>query len=149
MNAIIIYYSVTGMTLKAAKNIMDGLREKDVIVDMKSSKQITEFTNLDYDYIIIGGPVHAMNIAQPISKLLKMIKDRLIGKKVSFFITYSLFSGDQVLEKLEMKMKEKGINVIPGKAKRISHLRGIISSITGGKSSFDDFIEFGRNITIS
>ena len=51
MNALIIYYSLTGMTLKAAKYIMDGLREKDIIVDLKSVKQIDENTKLDYDYI--------------------------------------------------------------------------------------------------
>jgi menaquinone-dependent protoporphyrinogen IX oxidase len=149
MNALIIYYSLTGMTLKAAKYIMDGLREKEIIVDLKSVKQIDETTNLDYNYIIIGGPVHAFNIARPVKKLLDTIKEKLRGKKVAFFVTFTLIGGEQVLKKLEEEARDLEAIVISGVTKRTSRVSDLFNTVLGSRPVFEDMKEFGRNIAVS
>ena len=55
-NAVIIYFSNTGNTKKVAKSVYEGLKAKEVEVELKEVSDAYDIDLLDYDLICIGSP---------------------------------------------------------------------------------------------
>jgi len=108
---LIIYYSKTGHTRIIANNLHDYLKNNTVHIDIEEILEISPKSGLlgylmdgkdaifkknspihpvkknitDYDLIIIGTPVWAWTMSNPIRYFIKLYKNDF--KKVAFFIT--------------------------------------------------------------
>jgi flavorubredoxin len=100
--ALIIYYSSTGNTEKAAQAIRIGFEEAGVQVTMKKPQEAADLDYFNYDLVCIGSPSIEWHPAKPICDLLKKnlaahrkegkIKlgaPKVPGKNALIFITYS------------------------------------------------------------
>lgn len=59
-----------------------------------------EFDETKYDYIIIGTPVWASSFTPPIRTFIKDNKEKLKGKEISAFVTYSGGGAEKAIEKM-------------------------------------------------
>jgi len=100
--ALIIYFSNTGNTEKAAQAIKIGLEEAGVQVTMKKPQEAVGLDYFNYDLVCVGSPSIEWHPASPICDLLKKnlaahrkegkIKlgaPKVLGKNALIFITYS------------------------------------------------------------
>ncbi|MBR2704538.1 MAG: flavodoxin [Clostridia bacterium] len=60
-----------------------------------------EFDSDKYDHIIFGTPVWAACFVPPIRTFIKENKEKLAGKKISIFVSFSGGGADKVIEKLK------------------------------------------------
>jgi len=134
MRTIIVYYSFTNTTHRAAHVMMDILKSKgdDVIpVRIRPLAEETNFlkqcrdaflskkpelyrTLLDvskFDRVIIGSPVWAFKPAPAINTYLDKCST-LEGKEALCFVTYGSGVGkDKALESIKVSLEKKGANV--------------------------------------
>ena len=100
--ALIIYYSSTGNTEKAAQAIRMGFEEAGVQVTMKKPQEAADLDYFNYDLVCIGSPSIEWHPANPICDLLKknlaahrkegkirLGAPKIPGKNALIFITYS------------------------------------------------------------
>lgn len=100
--ALIVYWSQTGNTQKAALAIKEGLEAAEVEVSLKKPKEAADVNYFDYDLVCIGSPSIQWHPAKPIddfltSKLATHRKDgkikptapKIAGKNALIFVTYS------------------------------------------------------------
>lgn len=106
MKILVVFYSRSGRTKKAAEAISDILKcDKEEIFDTKSREAILGFLSAGsdanlrrltaikeiknnpslYDLVIIGTPIWSSNISTPIRTYLSLYKEDF--KKVAFFCT--------------------------------------------------------------
>lgn len=106
MKILVVFYSRSGKTKKAAEAISDILKcDKEEIFDTKSRKGIPGFLSAGtdanlrrltaikeiknnpslYDLVIVGTPIWSSNISTPIRTYLSLFKEEF--KKVAFFCT--------------------------------------------------------------
>ncbi len=139
--SLIVYFSLTGNTERAAEIISEFLKKKGINVSLFKLvsehnysffkncqlalkekeiplKKIPEINN--YDFLFIGSPVWAFNITPPIRTFLN--KSNLSGKSVFLFTTYGSGIGKgKAMRNFEKLVKEKG-----GKIKGKIELKGKI-----------------------
>jgi flavodoxin len=114
MKTLVVFYSRTGNTKRAAKDIAENIKsDVDEIIDKKSRKGIfgwlgggrdafkKKLTDIrykkdpaEYDLVIIGTPVWAGTMAPAVRTYL--IKQKI--KKVAFFCTYGGNKGKSFIE---------------------------------------------------
>jgi flavodoxin len=100
--ALIIYWSKTGNTEKAANAIKAGLETAGVQVTIKKTEEAENLDYFDYDLVCIGSPSYSWHPPEPMANFLKnkfaayrkegKIKPRapkVIGKNALIFVTYS------------------------------------------------------------
>ena len=106
MKILVVFYSRSGKTKKAAEAISEILKcDKEEIFDMKSREGIVGFLSAGtdanlrrltaikeikndpslYDLVIIGTPIWSSNISTPVRTYLSLYKEEF--KKVAFFCT--------------------------------------------------------------
>jgi len=69
--ALIIYYSSTGNTEKAAQAIRMGFEEAGVLVTMKKPQEAADVDYFSYDLVCVGSPSIEWHPANPICDLLR------------------------------------------------------------------------------
>ena len=123
LKTIIIYYSKTGHTLDAAKDIAVGMQENNITPDIKDVKDIKYPDLANYDLVLVGSPCHtgsmpfSSGIAGPIKEFLESIpKDFLKGKKAAAFSVHGLSGGKTTVESIEKRLRLAGadIDISPG-----------------------------------
>jgi menaquinone-dependent protoporphyrinogen IX oxidase len=123
LKTIIIYYSKTGHTLDAARDIAVGMKENNVTPDIKDVKDIKYPELANYDLVLVGSPCHtgtmpfSSGIAGPIKEFLESIpKDFLKGKKAAAFSVHGLSGGKTTVESIEKRLRLAGadIDISPG-----------------------------------
>lgn len=100
--ALIVYWSKTGNTKKAATAIKEGLEQAGLQVTMKEQHEAENVDFFEYDLVCVGAPSYSWHPPEPMDKFLKskFAKYRQEGKikpsapKVSgenalIFVTYS------------------------------------------------------------
>lgn len=100
--ALIVYWSKTGNTMKAAQAIKIGLEEDGVQVIEKKPSEANVLDFFDYDLVCIGSPSIQWHPAKPIDDFLKALLARyrnqgriapsapkVPGKNALIFVTYS------------------------------------------------------------
>jgi flavorubredoxin len=100
--ALIIYFSSTGNTEKAAQAIKMGLEKAGVGVTVRRSQDAADLDYFNYDLVCVGSPSIEWHPANPICDLLKKnlaahrkegkIKlgaPKIAGRNALIFITYS------------------------------------------------------------
>lgn len=69
--AIVIYWSKTGNTEKAAKAIYEALKEKNIEVDIKEVQEAKDINYFDYDLVCIGSPTYQWSPPEEVDKFLQ------------------------------------------------------------------------------
>jgi len=133
MKILVIYYSQTGKTERAAKKLVDilksrGAEVKQARIEPEEEKDyntnITEarkgvaarikptLTDVSvYDLVCVGTPVWSSSPAPPVNGYLATCSG-LKGKKAACFATHGGGNARSTLEKLRAKLEEKGAKVI-------------------------------------
>lgn len=123
LKTIIIYYTKTGHTLDAARDIAVGMKENNVTPDIKDVNDIKYPDLANYDLVVVGSPCHtgsmpfSSGIAGPVKEFLESIpKDFLKGKKAAAFSVHGLSGGKTTVESIEKRLRLAGadIDVSPG-----------------------------------
>lgn len=108
MKTLIVYCSSHGTTEKAVQRVSEWLEGEVLAVDLKRDK-IT-FNVKDYDFIIIGGSIHAGSIQGKIKHFIAKHYNELLTKKLGLFIC-CWHDGETALEQFDMAFPEKLRNV--------------------------------------
>jgi len=100
--ALIIYWSKTGNTEKAANAIKQGLEEANVHVTLKKPEEAENLDYFDYDLVCVGFPSRHWHPPEQITDFLKKKHNfyrengkirlgapKVGGKKAVIFVTYS------------------------------------------------------------
>jgi len=87
MKVLIAYFSQTGNTEKIAKVLYDeASQENDV--EMIKIEEVDPVKLSGYDFIFIGSPIHAANIANDVKGFLEKLPESS-GTKLAGFITHA------------------------------------------------------------
>jgi flavodoxin len=135
--ALVVYFTVTGHTKKAAEDIGKGMENKGIEVSIKS---VVDFSQKDVEpveIVVFGSPTHLSRPATKIKEAMEKLEERsLKGKWVSAFTCMAIRGGDKVLKSLEEMLKEKGAkNFIPGV---VIHAGALLSLVKGRDASPED-----------
>lgn len=151
MQALIVYYSLTGNTAQAAKYIAKGLEGENVGVTLLNTYKAKPEDLNNKDIIIIGSPTHMNAPAMEIRRFLNKLPEKAFAnKKVAVFTTYILFGGETALSAIEEIAREKGATkVLPGLTRQASILRNLWNVITGSTETEEAWIAFGNQIAKS
>ena len=112
MKVLVTYLSQTGNTEKIAKAICEEASRTNETV-LKKLEDVSPGDVAEYDFILIGSPLHSGNLAEPVQKFLSSIQAGS-GQKMAGFIThFTLAYPDQDMdgftEPIKAACKEKGI----------------------------------------
>lgn len=115
MKVLVAYFSQTGNTEKIARAIHEEASGNNE-VELKKLEEADPSALDQYDFIFIGSPLHAGNLAGTVKDFLKAIKAGS-GQKMAGFITHAAPAyPDQDMEKfaepIKTACKEKGIEYI-------------------------------------
>ncbi len=151
MQALIVYYSLTGRTAQAAKYISKGLEEANVVVTRIKAHVAKPEDLANKDIIIIGTPVHVSAPAIEVRRFLNKLPEKALEKKkVSFFASYFLSGQETALSTMEEVARDKGATkIIPGLARRSSVLRELWNMVTGSTEDEEAWVAFGKLIATS
>lgn len=89
MNALIVYYSLTGKTRKLAEKLAEQLECDIEKIPMFGA---TKLSPDQYDLVVVGTPIWLYAPAFPAARFLSKNKDKL--RKVAFFCTYDTTIGN-------------------------------------------------------
>lgn len=150
MQALIVYYTLTGQTSKAAKAIKEGLESENVVVTAVNVHQAKIEDLANKDIIVFGTPVHMGSPALELRRFLnKLPEDVLTGKKIAVFATYTFLEGTAISTIEEIARDKGATNIVPGLARAGGILRTLWNMITGSTEEEDAWGSFGRSIVTS
>ena len=112
MKVLVTYFSQTGNTEKIAKAICEEASRANE-AELKKLEEVSPGDVAGFDFILIGSPLHAGNLAGPIKDFLGSIQAGT-GQKMAGFIThfapaYPEQAMDGFTEPMKAVCKEKGI----------------------------------------
>ncbi|MFS0777952.1 flavodoxin domain-containing protein [Neobacillus sp. 3P2-tot-E-2] len=108
MKTLIVYCSSHGTTEKAVQMVSEWLEGEVLAVDLKRDK-IT-FDVHDYDFVIIGGSIHAGSIQGKIKNFIGKQYEELLTKKLGLFLC-CWHDGETALEQFDKAFLEELRNV--------------------------------------
>ncbi|MEH7492138.1 flavodoxin domain-containing protein [Neobacillus niacini] len=108
MKTLIVYCSSHGTTEKAVQMVSEWLEGEVLTVDLKRDK-IT-FDVCDYDFVIIGGSIHAGSIQGKIKNFIGKQYEELLTKKLGLFLC-CWHDGETALEQFDKAFPEELRNV--------------------------------------
>ena len=112
MKVLVTYFSQTGNTEKIAKAICEEASQANE-VDLKKLEDVGAGDIAGYDFIFMGSPLHASNLAGPVKDFLGGLQAGS-GQKMAGFITHSApaypeQAMDGFTEPIKTACQEKGI----------------------------------------
>ena len=112
MKVLVTYFSQTGNTEKIAKAICEEASRANE-AELKKLEEVSPGDVAGFDFILIGSPLHAGNLAGPTKDFLGSIQAGT-GQKMAGFIThfapaYPEQAMDGFTEPMKAACKEKGI----------------------------------------
>jgi len=112
MKVLVTYFSKTGNTEKIAKAICEEASRANE-AELKKLEEISPGDVAGYDFLLIGSPLHASNLAEPVKEFLGGIQAGS-GQKMAGFIThfapaYPDQAMDGFTEPMKAACKKKGI----------------------------------------
>lgn len=84
MKTLIVYCSSHGTTEKAVQLLSEWMEGDVLAVDLRRDKVLFEVK--DYDFVIIGGSIHAGSIQGKIKHFIGKYQDILLTKKLGLFL---------------------------------------------------------------
>lgn len=125
MKALIVYWTHTGHTRRAAEDIAAGLRSAGVEVDMADLQANSSPDPAGYEVLLVGSPCHAgsiklagTGIAAAMEHWLRgLAKGSLDGKTAAAFSVHSKLGAGRTVGSIEGLLADAGAKVIsPGPA---------------------------------
>jgi len=112
MKVLVTYFSQTGNTEKIARAICEEASQANE-AELKKLEDVSNDDLSGYDFIFIGSPIHAGNLAGPIKEFLGGVQANP-GQKMAGFIThfapaYPEQAMDKFTEPITTACQEKGI----------------------------------------
>jgi len=112
MKILITYFSQTGNTEKIA-NAIGEVAAQGNETEIKKMEEVDAGSVSGYDFIFIGSPLHAANLAGPVKKFLEGLQAGA-GQKLAGFIThfapaYPDQAMDGFVEPIKVACTDKGI----------------------------------------
>ncbi len=131
MATAIVYRSHHGTTLKVAKMLQEKINDEVIdLINIKESKS----PNLDqYDWIIIGGSIHAGKLQKDLSQFMKKQQDVLLKKNLGLFLCC-------------MEQNEKATAQLNDAFPENYRNQAIDSMIAGGEFNFEKMNVFEKMI---
>jgi flavodoxin I len=112
MKVLVIYFSQTGNTEKIAMAICEEASQANE-AELKKLEDINTDEVAGYDFIFIGSPLHASNLAAPVKEFLAGIQasssQKMAGFITHFAPAYPEQAMDGFTEPIKSACKEKGI----------------------------------------
>ncbi|MFP7296568.1 flavodoxin domain-containing protein [Neobacillus niacini] len=103
MKTLIAYCSSHGTTEKAVQLLSEWMEGEVLAVDLKRDR-IT-FDVSDYDFVIIGGSIHAGSIQGKIKHFITKHHDELLTKKLGLFLC-CWHDGETAIEQFDLAFPE-------------------------------------------
>ena len=119
MATLIIHWTKTGHTGRAAEDVAATLRDAGAEVDVVNLRE-ADAPSLDaYELVVVGSPCHAgsvpgagSGIAPKVAKWLSSLPDEaLTGKRAAAFVVHSSLGGARTLASIERLLREKGAEI--------------------------------------
>ena len=112
MKVLVAYFSQTGNTEKVAKAIQKEATQGNE-VELKKLEEVNPGDIATYDFVFLGSPLHAANLAAPVKEFLGNIQAGS-DQKMAGFITHSApaypeQAMDGFTEPIKTACQEKGI----------------------------------------
>ena len=112
MKVLVTYFSKAGNTEKIAKAICEAAALANE-AELKKLEDVSPGDVAEYDFILIGSPLHSSNLAVPVKEFLGILPASS-GQKMAGFIThfapaYPEQAMDGFTEPIQAACKEKGI----------------------------------------
>ncbi len=105
-DVLIAYYTETDTTKEISQYICDKLTNKDYQVTLQPLDQVTQLD--EYNTIILGTPIHGMQIDQNAKAFLDTNLDQLSQKTIGlFYNSYLLDNGHKIWQKAIRKAYNK------------------------------------------
>ncbi|MEE9516762.1 MAG: flavodoxin family protein [Candidatus Adiutricales bacterium] len=139
MKVLVTYFSQTGNTEKIAKAICETAAQENE-VELKKLEEVSAADTAGYDFVFIGSPLHAANLAAPVKKFLGAMQAGP-GQKIAGFIThFAPAYPDQAMggfiEPITTACQEKGIEY-----------RGCFDCQGALTESLHEAVKKGQNLT--
>lgn len=98
MKTLVVYYTQTNSSKEVSEYIKSHLTKNDWEVD---TANITDSPNLSqYECIILGGPIHGMNLATELKTYINNNRSILKDKKVALYnVSYTYYNGRKLFKK--------------------------------------------------
>ena len=119
MKALIIYYTKTGHTEQAAKDIARGLESAGVGTVVMPAENLRNVSVKDHDVVAVGTPTYGHRRYQQPAKWVKVFLDSLSpngleGKVCGAFAVYAGVGGSKLVKSLEKTLQGLGATVVEG-----------------------------------
>lgn len=119
LRALIIYYSKTGHTESAAKDIARGLTDEGAQVDIVPVAQFKPGTIRSYDVLVVGSPTYGntryRKAAPPVQKALDSLSPMALENRVAgAFTVHAGMGGEKVVTVMERQLAGLGAKVVTG-----------------------------------
>ncbi|MDD5748667.1 MAG: flavodoxin domain-containing protein [Actinomycetota bacterium] len=119
MKALIVYYTKTGHTAQAAKDISKGLLLEDVQCDVVSAQMGLNKDIREYEIVVFGSPTYGTKgyryPAKRIQDFLDSLSsDTLSGKVCGAYTVNAEFGGRKLKRAMEMQLLKAGAEVVEG-----------------------------------
>jgi flavodoxin len=123
MNAVIIFWTKTGHTQRAAEDLALGLRDSGASVELVDLRHAGLPDLAGYDIIVVGSPCHAgsmkfagTGIAKPVEAFLRGLPPgSLEGKTAAAFAVHGNLGAERTRGSIEGLLADAGARVIaPG-----------------------------------
>ena len=157
MRAIVIHWSKTGHTRRAAEDVAAGLRESGATAELLDLQHAEAPDLTPYDIVVVGSPCHAgsvkfagTGIAKPVEGFLRgSQRGALAGKVAAAFAVHGNLGAERTRGSIEGLLADAGARVVaPGPIVKA----GVPFSLwEGPQASADDrgkCREFGRKLGV-
>ena len=112
MKVLVTYFSQTGNTEKIARSMCEEASRANE-AELKKLEEVGPDDVAGYDFILIGSPLHASNLAEPVKEFLGSIQAGSAQKMAGFITHFAPAYPDQAMdgftEPMKAACKEKGI----------------------------------------
>jgi len=152
LQALILYYSLTGRTALAAKFIAKGLEAENVVVTTMSTRKAQPEDLKNKDILIFGTPVHVSAPAMELRRFLNKLPEDALKKtkKFAIYTTYFLSGSEMALSTIEEILRDKGASgEIQKLARRAGFFRSLWHVVTGDTQDEEAWIAFGKLVATS
>jgi len=111
---IVIYDTKFGNTEKIARALARGMEKQEVKVVCVKTDEVDVDKLVEYDFLAIGGPTHALGVSKPMKAFLEKLRSVDIkGKKAFAFDTkYKSWLAGSAGKGIEKTLKELGMSIV-------------------------------------
>jgi len=139
-NALVLYYSCTGNTIKLADEAATSLEKDGWSVRKSSLRNASEKLKIIPDFLVVGVPVHYWTVPSAASEMIKKMPS-LDGIPAFVFCAYGGCVYHHVAQQLASELSAKGARITGGAVVLTPHS----CQVSGGKRLGDIDERFGMN----